>query len=94
MTPGRTRGEVGPNPAYKIVPVRQKATKAELLRFKKFWVNGAHTQVWAVTEDEELAKRFREYRAYVRDSVTGAREYEVVFDLATVPNALWLIEHA
>jgi hypothetical protein len=71
----------------KIIAASRRATQEELRSFKSFWVDRAQTQVVAMTQDEELAKRFKHYRWYWREQ--GVKEYEVVFmDALSVRNAL------
>jgi hypothetical protein len=85
---GYIRGMPREQQSLKITLVTQRATKAELKRFKALWVNQDHTQVWATTDDEYWAARFKHFRSYLRDSETDSWEYEVVFGEASVKNAL------
>jgi len=91
-TPRRTRGETTPE-SLKIQIVRRRATRAGLQMFKSIWIDQGGTYVVAMTQDKKLAEMWGKYRSYVRDSQTGKREYEVVFDKKSVDNALWVLKH-
>lgn len=84
---GYMRGTPRVQSSTLITVIEKKATKNDLREFKRLWLNQEHTQVWATTDDPQLAKRWKHYRDYLRDSERGVWEYELVFGEASVTNA-------
>lgn len=68
--------------------VTRPATELELRRFRWIGLNRAQTQVIGLTTDVDFALHFGEWREYVRDWKTGQHEWEVTFNVESVPVAL------
>jgi hypothetical protein len=90
----RGRKKIPHNPdGTQVELVTRRATRVELNSFDTVRLSSDHTQVWATTRNEALAKSFKLYRRYKRSRDPDVWEYEVVFGEASVENAEWVLAH-